>query len=148
MPCAQLRRIARSLFSYAPRHEPRHWAAYQCVRNEGEQNRDEQCLQRIDPAKNDELIGDVDHQRDDEHLGDGPEAFTKQSRTIMWARQHGPEVRRALESGVRNAGAHRKNHGHQGLQQKSKPEQAIEPSGELLPRARELVHRLAVLSAE
>src|SRR5688572_14457948 len=121
--------------------EPVESATQQRVGQNGEDGCDGQRLERVDPAKHDDLIDQVQNHREHENLADGLPPFGKQGAPGFGMGEYRPQVRRPARFRVLHAITQREQRGHDRLQIYPKGERTSQPPDEIRPvPCKDVVH--------
>jgi hypothetical protein len=114
-----------------------HRPSDQQVGNDGENDRDDQRLPRIEPAQNDDLIDGIHGDRDQKDSADGFPTLSQQAFPLRWICKDGPEVGRPICQCVVDSGSNREEDSHGRLKNKAKVQWPGNACEQVLPYTHE-----------
>src|SRR5690606_12729109 len=114
--------------------------AQENVRNERQHCPDDQRLDRAEPAEHDELIDEIDPNREHEDPRHASPTASEKLATVHVPAKDRPEVRRATSACIPQAVPQREEYRHQWLDVEPKRQRAIGTLRKLTPKPAEYVH--------
>jgi hypothetical protein len=107
--------------------------ARQQIRHEREEQNDHNDLERMDPAKGDDLVDKIDRRAQSDDACNGRPSLVQQLPSIALSSQQRPEIHRSPFAGIFHPVADRVQHRHGGLEEESEVERPARTANQILP---------------